>query len=387
MPKGEYLQYGGQAVIEGVMMRSPRFFAVACRAPNQEIVCQAEPIEKTWIGRQTWLKKPFLRGSLALLDAMALGIKALQFASNLQLDEEKQGEGPSKDERVNRTRERWIFWPIFLAINAVVAWFLVPVVGGLLVDRAADVWNWIRSPKGLTLIASVIVLIVLALQASARNSKKQGSSINDTAFIGAMAFGLLFGVMVFVVIPTTAVDAFRGDPYLWPSMKLNVLDGCLRLFIFLDYVALIGQNREIFRVFQYHGAEHKAINTLEAGKDLTLQNCSAQTRLHPRCGTSFVIIVFLISIVVFAFIPRPPTYIRIPLHIALLFPIAGIAYECIRFAGKFRASFFTKLAFWPGLATQLLTTREPNAQQVEVALTSLKAVMDKEQSEEKLVVA
>lgn len=387
MPQGEYLQYGGQAVIEGVMMRSPRFFAVACRAANQEVICQAEPIEKTWIGRQNWLKKPFLRGSLALLDAMALGIKALQFASQVQLDEKLQGDGPPSDERVARGAGDWLFWLVLLAINVAVGAWIGPVVWGALSQKLGSIWAAVTSVKGLAIIGGAIVEIVLLSLAGRGKKTESSDSIQNIAVTGAMIFGLVFGLLLFVVLPTTAVDAFRAHG--WSDRELNLLDGALRLFIFFDYIALIGQTRDIFRVFQYHGAEHKAINTLEAGQELTVENALRQTRLHPRCGTSFVVIVLLLSIVLFAYLPRPTVLLRIPLHIAILFPIAGISYECIRLAGKFRNSVLTKIAFGPGLLTQFLTTREPNARQVEVAVAALKAVMEREEgvATERLVVA
>lgn len=390
MPEGEFLQYGGQAVIEGVMMRSPRFFAVACRAANQEIVLQAEPVEKTWIGRQNWLKKPFLRGSLALLDAMALGIKALQFASHVQLDETKQGDGPPKDEPIQTKKERRIFWLALLIANVAMGAWLVPVVGSAILAKLGDVWNWLSSPKGITVVGGFILLFIILGILGARKGKESGTgSINEIAVGGAMVFGLVFGVLLFVVLPTAAVDAFAHPPYNWGERELNLLDGALRIFIFFDYIALIGQTKDIFRVFQYHGAEHKAINALEAGDEVTVENALKQTRIHPRCGTSFVVIVLVLTMLVLAFLPRPPIAIRIPLHLLMLFPIAGVAYELLRLAGRYRHSWVTKVAFGPGMLTQYLTTREPNPRQVEVAVASLKAVMDKEKghAEEKLVVA
>lgn len=317
MPTGEYLQYGGQAVIEGVMMRSPRFFAVACRAPNDEIVLQAEALAITWIGRQKWLKKPFLRGSLALVDAMMLGIRALTFASNIQLDERYAKTPPT--------------------------------------DAVAD-----PAPES----------------AATAEKPTPSSSIQGIAIGGAMVVGLGFGVVLFFVVPTLISEFFKR--YGWSVGALNMLDGVLRILIFLGYIMLIGLNKEIRRVFQYHGAEHKAINTLEDGQEMSLENARAQTRLHPRCGTSFVIIVLLLSILVFSVLPRPVVYLRIPMHLLMLPVIAGIAYEAIRLAGRFRSSFWTKIAFAPGLLTQYLTTREPDDRQIEVALAALNSVIERE---------
>jgi len=308
MPTGEYLQYGGQAVIEGVMMRSPRYFAIACRSPKQEIVLQSEPIEATWIGRQKWLKRPFLRGTLALLDAMALGIKALQFSANVQLEEEKK-----------------------------------------------------EAPEG---------------EAAKVVPDSKSASIQGFAVGGAMVFALIFGMFLFVFLPTYISDLLKARH--WQDRSLNMLDGVLRITIFVIYVSVIGMLKDIQRVFQYHGAEHKAVNTLEANLPLTLENAKLQTRLHPRCGTSFIMVVLIISIFVFSFLPRPPIFLRMPLHMIALPIIAGFAYEAIRLAGRFKTKAITKLAFAPGLLSQFLTTREPTDDQIEVALIALKTVVEKE---------
>ncbi|GMV37907.1 MAG: hypothetical protein AMXMBFR61_24150 [Fimbriimonadales bacterium] len=378
MPKAEYLQYGGQAVIEGVMMRSPRFFAVACRAPNQEIVCRTEPVEKTWIGRQRWLKLPFLRGSLALLDAMALGIKALQFASRVQLDEQYEGSGPPKEERVSRTAREIPFWLGLIAVNAIVGILIGPAIGSAVVAKLVSMWHSVVSPKGLIILGAAVVLgLGLTLRPKKAEEKADSKgAINEIAVGGAMVMGLGLGVLLFVVLPTAAVDAFKAHG--WTTAQLNLLDVGLRFLIFLDYVALISLMPDIYRVFQYHGAEHKAINTLEARQELTRENALRQTRLHQRCGTSFIVIVLLLSLLVFPFLPRPEIWLRVPLHIAILFPIAGVAYEALRLAGRMKGSLLCTVLFWPGLLTQFLTTREPNERQVDVALEALRAVVDQE---------
>lgn len=324
MPQGEYLQYGGQAIFEGVMMRSPRFFSVACRAPNGEIITQTEAMEKTWIGKQKWLKLPFLRGSLALLDAMALGIKAMRFASNVQLAPQYQK----------------------------------PDENGKVADAA---------PEG-------------------------SSRVQDVAVGGAMISGIVMGLLLFVFLPNWLAEAFGK---LEPLQK-NLLAGLIKIVFFLGYLAGIGQMAAIKDVFRYHGAEHKAINTLEAEQELSLENCKAQTRLHPRCGTSFAVIVLLVSLVVFTFVPRYPlgehlfpagflntlvnSLIRFGIEIVVLPIIAGISYELLRLAGKFRHQGLVNLAFKPGIWTQFLTTREPNEGQIEVALIALKNVLNAEKA-------
>jgi uncharacterized protein YqhQ len=288
------LQYGGQAVIEGVMMRSPRYFAVACRRPNGDIVVKLEDLANSWLARLKWLNRPFLRGTLALLDAMALGIRALRFSADVQLEEQTQ--------------------------------------------------------------------------------TVQQKRINDLAVGSTMVLGIAIGVGLFVALPTALTQLL---PWKNPVL-LNMLDGIIRIALFLGYVMAVGNLKEIRRVFQYHGAEHKAINTFEAGLPLTMENARQQSRIHPRCGTSFVMVVLILAIFVFSLTGRPPIWLRIPLHIALLPVVAGIAYEVIKFAGRHKESRFTRWLLAPGLWSQRITTREPEEAQIEVALCALQAVVEQE---------
>ena len=314
MSKGEYLQYGGQAIIEGVMMRSPNYYAVACRAPNKEIVVRAEPLEKTWIGRQKWLKLPFLRGSWALLDAMTLGTRALRYAAEIQTAPEYQ-------------------------------------VG----NSEAKVENAVKNKK-----------------------------FQEYAVGGAIAFSLIFGLFIFKFVPQLGSTVLQSK-YHFSGQVTNGITELIKFLFFLGYLLLISRLKEIQEVFKYHGAEHKAINTLEADQELTMENCEKQTRLHPRCGTSFAMIVLLLGFVVYVFVPRieaPNVFLtalaNFALHVAILPLIAGVAYELLRIAGKFRDESWVMLLFWPGLMTQYITTKEPRPDQIEVALESLKACMARE---------
>ncbi len=288
-----YWRYGGQAVIEGVMMRSPHNFAVACRAPDGSLIVHAEPISKTLVGKLQFLNRPFLRGILMLVDALALGIRALHFSSQVQLQNDPNQKPPPK-------------------------------------------------------------------------------SVQDIAIGASAAVGFGIGILLFFVIPTLLTDWLAREG--WGSVERNMIDGTLRIAIFLAYVGLIGLMPDIRRVFQYHGAEHKAINALEEGLPVTVETARAQTRLHPRCGTSFVLLVLILSIFIFAFLGRPPAYIRIPMHLALLPLIASLTYEVIRLAGMFKKGFFTRVLLAPGLWTQYLTTREPTDDQIEVAVAALRKV-------------
>ncbi len=311
------------------MMRSPRFFAVACRKPNGEIVVEQEPVENSILGKLKWLNKPFLRGTLALVDAMALGMKALNFSARVQ------SEG------------------LPTAANDA-----PPVSVGTLGDLE---------------VAEV----------DEKKSKKQ-ARINDILIGGTMIFSFCFATVLFIAIPTGLTQLFQRFFGVTHPIALNVIDGVVRITIFLGYIALISNMENIRRVFQYHGAEHKAINTLEALQDLSVENTLAASRIHPRCGTSFIIIVLLAGIVVHSVLPRPENYfVRLGLHISLIPVVAGAAYEIIRVAGKYRHVALTTWLLAPGLWSQRLTTREPDASQCEVALAALNAVLKSERDHAK----
>jgi hypothetical protein len=342
MSKDEFLSVGGQAIVEGVMMRSPKYFAVACRAPNKELIVQAEPIEKTWIGRQKWLKIPFLRGSWALLDAMALGTRAMKFASNVQLAPEYQPIDPAAVAKVEQ-----------------------------LMDESGD---------------TTPVTPEIVVEKEISTAKK----IQEGVVLTTMIISLIFGLVAFKFLPQ-ALGTFLREKQHFGDIKTNAIIEAIHAVFFIGYLVAIGQLPMVKEVFRYHGAEHKAINAWEADLPLTMENCKAQTRLHPRCGTSFAIIVIILEFFVFTFVPRVNKgsdrigYIvealsNFGLHILILPLIAGVAYELLRFAGKFRHNKAIMSLFLPGLWTQYITTAEPRDDQIEVALESLKACLAGEET-------
>lgn len=211
--------------------------------------------------------------------------------------------------------------------------------------------------------------------------------VQEGSVVVAMFFGVALGLLLFVFLPNLIVENVLQHE---ANFRIkNLATEILKVILFLGYIYGIGRLPDIHRVFKYHGAEHKAINTLEAEQDLNEANCLKQTRLHPRCGTSFAIVVLLVSLMLFTFVPRYPiqslqghklaaTTIRFFLEILILPIVAGISYEMIRLAGKFRNTALIRLLFWPGLMTQYLTTVEPDPEQVEVALAALKAVVEAE---------
>jgi uncharacterized protein YqhQ len=326
MAEDERQKYGGQAVVEGVMMRSPRHFAVACRRETDGlIVLRVENVESSVKGLK-FLDKPFLRGSLALIDSLMMGYKALAFSAGVQIEAEAESaQGDSTDSapalKLSKEQEQ------------------------LKSDAAKPINN-------ITIGATTAVAMVIAL-------------------------------CVFWGLPTLASQGFQHWRH-WTTLtwgrdlELNLIDAVIRIALFLGYIVLISRMNHVQRIFQYHGAEHKSINTLEAGLDLTVENARGASRIHPRCGTNFIFIVLVVHFLVIALFGRPIAILRVLISIAMLPVVAGISFEILKWAGRNRDKFWANMLISPGLALQLLTTRVPDDSQIEVALESLKAVWDKE---------
>jgi uncharacterized protein YqhQ len=302
--------YGGQAVIEGVMMRGPHTFAVACRTPDGEIVVQEEPVP-AFFTRYAWAKWPFFRGTFALLDSLVLGMKSLLYAATVA----NEGGGANGIE-VRRTGQ-----------------------GGAVT----------------------------------------GLAISSSAFVG-MALGL----MIFVLLPSYAADWVR--PLLkhliasrsGQDFATNLTEGLIRVVLFLGYIRLISRMDYVQRLFQYHGAEHKVINAFENEGVLDVDVAMRQSTIHPRCGTNFVLTVLLVKVLLASFFGWPSLGVRIALRLLALPVVAGVAYEVIRLAGKYRNVPWLQILVAPGLWTQRLTTREPSSDMVEVAIRALDAVIRRE---------
>jgi uncharacterized protein YqhQ len=289
---------GGQAVLEGVMMRGVSVWAVAVRRPDGEIEISSESI-KPWARRHRIWRLPVLRGVVALGESLKIGFKALGISANAQLEEDEDGE-----------REE---------------------IGG---------WMW-----GLTIVFSML-----------------------------LAVGLFFVVPVGL---TSLIKDRLGSPLLfW------LVEGVLRTGIFIAYIAAISRLRDLRRVFEYHGAEHKTISCYEAEDELTPARAKLYSRLHPRCGTSFLLIVMVLAIFVFAPIGLPAWYWLVASRIIGIPLIAGLSYEVIKWAGKNRRKRWVRALMWPGLMLQNLTTREPDEEELEVAIASLEAVLARETPEQ-----
>ena len=279
---------GGQAVIEGVMMRGFGKVATAVREPGGSIAVEVKAVNSI-SDRYPILKKPFLRGSVSLFESLILGLKSLSYSAKMAGEEDEQ--------------------------------------------------------------------------------------LSDKEMAGTIVLALVLASILFIAIPTGSAKFFHSitdDP-----MFLNLMEGVLRLVIFIAYIFAISRMKDIQRVFQYHGAEHKTIFCYEADLPLTVENVQKFPRLHPRCGTAFLLIVMLVSIFVFAFLGWPDLWLRILSRIILLPVVAGISYEIIRAAAR-STNPILHLAIMPGLWLQYLTTRPPDDDMVEVAIASLNAVMPSE---------
>jgi uncharacterized protein YqhQ len=294
---------GGQAVIEGVMLRSPNYYAVSIRNEKGKIISKFEKLKK-----QSKISKfPFVRGIFNMVDMLVLGIKTLTWSANQQSDDE--------DEKLSDTQ---IFWTLVIAF--------------------------------------------------------------------AFAIGLFVALPYFLSILT----GIKEEKF---PVLFNIIDGVIKLLILLAYMYFVSLSKEIKRVFEYHGAEHKCVYCYEAGKELTVKNVKKYSTKHPRCGTSFLFIVIIISIFFFAFIPLIMTgifpyflsinfilqkVILFLVRILFVFPIASVAYELLKLSGKFSTNPFVKAVSMPGILLQYITTKEPDNGQIEVAINSMNLLLEKE---------
>ncbi len=297
---------GGQAVIEGVMMRGKRVYAMAVRNPQGGITVEKD--EWGGIGRKGLFRLPIFRGIAAFIDSLVSGTKILMRSAEIA--------GEDWAEQEMSPFEKW------------------------LVDKLGD-------------------------------------KINDILIYFSVFISLIFGMGLFFVLPVWLGNFFKT---LVPVWALGVIEGLMRIAIFLAYLFLISRMKEIKRVFQYHGAEHKTIACFESGKELTVANVRPCTRLHKRCGTSFLLFVMLISMVVFFFVRTDQLILRLITRICLVPFIAGISYEVIRWAGN-SENRLVQLISYPGLCLQKITTAEPDDSQIECAIAAMKGVLEDEPDE------
>ena len=288
--KNNKYQVGGQAVIEGVMMRSKHFWSLAVRRPDETISTRVYKNSSLTVNNK-FLGLPFVRGVVNLIESMALGFRALSYSVNEATEEDIQ-----------------------------------------------------FSKKEMTI---------------------------------AIFIAVVFAVGVFFVLPTLIGRSFSS--YFPNTIVYNLMEGLVRIGLFLAYILLVSQLKDIKRIFQYHGAEHKTIQAYEHDKEIKLENVKKYTTVHVRCGTSFLLIVMVVAIFVFALLGRPPLPLRILYRVLLIPVVAGISYELIKLAGKFSKYRIVNILFYPGLLLQKITTREPDDSQLEVAMSSFNRVIAAEE--------
>lgn len=297
----KYSGIGGQAVLEGIMMKNKEQYAVAVRKPNGEIEVEVEHYNGIMHGSRI-MEIPFFRGIFQFIDSLVLGMRSLNFSASFYEDEE------AKETAADRAFNR------------------------IFKDKAEKVFS------GLVMVLSLVIAIG-----------------------------------IFMVLPYFVVSRF--EEYIRSESFLAILEGVLRILIFVGYVLAISLMKDIRRVYMYHGAEHKCINCIEKGAPLTVREVMRCSRQHRRCGTSFLLFVMFVSVILFFFIRVENPVYRVLIRIALIPVIAGISYEIIRLAGKSN-NIFVRIISAPGMWLQRLTTREPDESMVEVAIAAVEAVFD-----------
>ena len=302
---------GGQAVIEGVMMRGPKKIATAVRKSDGEIVYDIKDVN-SFVAKYKLNKIPILRGVVSFLESMITGVKCLMFSAD-QVDlEDDESVKPSKFE------------------------------------------SWLE--------------------------RKFGDKIKDIAIYFSVVVALIFSIGMFMILPTAIAGIFKN--WIKTQVVLNLIEGAIKLTIFLVYLWAVSHMSDIKRVFEYHGAEHKTIAAYEAGVELTPENAMKYSRLHPRCGTSFLLIVMVISILMFSLLTWDTLWLRIVYRLLLLPVVAGVSYEIIKMAGRHPHGIVGILTK-PGLWLQKITTREPDISQLEVAIAAMKEVIPENKEDDK----
>ena len=299
---------GGEALLEGVMMRGKSDMAIAIRKPDGEIIIDRQPL-KTLAQKYSIAKVPIIRGAVSMVESMVIGIKAIMYSAEFMEFEEDE-------------------------------------------------------PKP---------------NAKPKKKKKDDGKLSDFWLVVSVVIALIFGIGLFMVIPylisRTPTWIFgESAGFTGQSVFMNITEGIIRIVLFVLYIMLITRIKDVKRVFQYHGAEHKTIYAYEKGDELTVENVRKYTTRHPRCGTAFLFIVMIISIFMFSIIGKHAVWLNVTLRIVLIPLIAGLSYELIKWAGR-HDNWLMRIISWPGMAMQRFTTQEPDDSMLEVAIAALKNVV------------
>ena len=299
---------GGQAVIEGVMMRGKSIYCMAVRNVSTKEISIEKNKFKSLGNRSKFLKLPFIRGIASFVDSLVLGMKIIMRSATLAGLDEGEQEEKSK----------------------------------------LDIWL----------------------------ENKFGEKLTDYIIYFSVFISIILSIGIFMVLPVW-ISSFFTKIFNISLWGIGIIEGIVRILIFLGYILLISKMKDVQRLFKYHGAEHKTINCFESGDELTVENVRKHTRLHKRCGTSFLIIVMIVSMIVFMFLRTDNVTLRVLSRIILVPLIAGISYEIIKLAGKCD-NIFVKIISAPGMALQKVTTKEPEDEMIETAILSLKGVLEEE---------
>ncbi len=373
--------YGGQAVIEGVMMRGQRQMAVAVRAPNGEIILKSEPLTSK-IYTSKIMKWPFLRGMVMLWDTLVLGMQTLFFSANASLLDPAALTEEEQQRREKQTKS-WALWSsVTLALRSLVFLVMAEIEPPVTVQAKAssatakaEEWTTWDDAAGDYSRWKAEVSEADAQPAPNQTLKMEDEPISGWALWGTMAFSLGFAVVLFFLAPLMASRLLKDT--LHSELLVNFVEGVLRLVVLVGYLWLISRAKDIQRVFQYHGAEHKTINAYEAGAMLEPETVKRYSTVHTRCGTSFLLLVMLVSILLFMVISLfgVPFWMTILSRILLVPVIASIAYEYIKWSAARYNNPIIRGLMQPGLALQKLTTREPETAMLQVSIASLERVL------------
>lgn len=328
LESGEETLVGGQAVLEGVMMRSPHAWAIACRKPSGEVVTMSEPLARP-SDKHKWMAWAIVRGVMTLGYAMNLGYRALRFSANVAI-EDMMDEGVTQESKKDLTE------------------------------------------------AATPCLPVKKMEQDKSENREKAASISGWLAFGNVILSLAFFIFMYKYVPLLAATELKKiNPALGGRIMFNLIDGAIRLIIFLLFIWGVSLWKDIRRVYEYHGAEHKTVFAFENGDPLNNASVQKYSTFHPRCGTSFLMTVMLISIAFYMLIPYTTFWARFAARIVLLPLIAGVSYEIIRFAAKHRGSLFALMTA-PGLWLQRITTRPPSDDQAHCAIVALEHAMSVE---------
>ena len=320
---------GGQAIIEGVMMRAGGHWSMAVRRKSGEIYSDVWPVD-SFVEHHPWLKKPFLRGFFVLVDTMVLGFKALQKSADIALEDIEE---ELRAEEAAAAAE-----------------------GG---EEALET--------------------VLADEEQVEKIEEEKKVINAKwVMIPSLILGLGFFIVLFILLPTWITPSLTGGRQNVNRIFFNLVEGLLRLGVFMLYLLLVSLIKDIRRFFQYHGAEHKSIHVWEHGLPLEPESARQMGTAHVRCGTGFLLLTLVLTILIYSVVPITTLWLRVVSRIVLLPFVAGISYEIIKLADKHRKSLLIQAIVAPGLWLQKLTTRQPDDEQVEVAMQALRVVLEAE---------